>query len=320
MAAFLACVGFASCSQDELADNRQGTPLPAGQYPLELTVGELEAVATPAQPATRGTFFEGDWDGVQSVMVQDGENVPKAYHITAKGDNKTATLSSDDPFWWTNVIETKTVTAWHPAKYPDDESINFANRIPVQGDKWSVPADQSMEDFDVSAYDFIYAYEEIPFANHEDARLEFRHLLSKVVVNLEKSEYLSANSNDVSVSLINCALSGTFKYSGEDLSLRSGYQDKRITMRKVATNDDAFASYDALVFPQGVSDRNINVLVQVGTTSYTWHVQMEDNMFYGGICYTFNITVDAKVLNVTVEESIGWNPDGATGNGSITLP
>ena len=254
-------------------------------------------------------------------MVQDGENAPKAYDVTATGDKKTATLSSDDPFWWTNVIETKTVAAWHPARHPDDESINFENRIPVEKDKWSVPADQSIEGFDGSAYDFIYAYKEIPFANHEDARLEFRHLLSKVVVNLEKSEYLSANSNDVSVSLINCALSGIFIRSGEDLVLESSTsQYESITMRKVATNDDAFASYDALVFPQGVFGRNINVLVQVGTTSYTWYVQMEDKMFYSGICYTFNITVDAKGLNVSVEKSIGWDFNGASGDGSVVLP
>ncbi|WP_241217495.1 fimbrillin family protein [Bacteroides gallinarum] len=46
----IAALTLASCSQDEFADNGQNTPLPVGQYPLELTADGLQAVATPAQP------------------------------------------------------------------------------------------------------------------------------------------------------------------------------------------------------------------------------------------------------------------------------
>ena len=41
-------------------------------------------------------------------------------------------------------------------------------------------------------------------------------------------------------------------------------------------------------------------------------------LFLGGYVYTFNITVDAKGLDVQVSESIDWG-NGGTGSGSITL-
>ncbi len=45
---------FAACSQDE--GLRQDTLLPEGKYPLVLTAGGLDVVATPAGANTRATY------------------------------------------------------------------------------------------------------------------------------------------------------------------------------------------------------------------------------------------------------------------------
>lgn len=321
MAAFLACVGFASCSQDELTE--QGTPLPVGQYPLELTAGGLQAVAAPSPASTRGTV-EGNWEGVQSVMVLDATspNPPKAYQVTANGNTSSAILTSDDPFWWTSTDELKIVEAWHPARHPDDPTINFENRAPQANDRWSVPADQSSKDFDANAYDFIYPESELIWFNErKNASLKFQHLLTKVVVNLMPSSYLSANSQDISVSLVNCALSGIFYNAYGTLLLGTeDKQDKTLTMRRIAPNAQASPSFDALVIPQSVQTTNMAVLIKVGAVSYTWPVQIEYGLFKPGWCYTFNITVKEHGLDVKVDNSIGWDSNGASGSGSITFP
>lgn len=59
-------MAFASCTQDELADGGQGTPLPPGEYPLTLTASSIgETVATPA---TRSTV-DNEWNN-ETVYVQ----------------------------------------------------------------------------------------------------------------------------------------------------------------------------------------------------------------------------------------------------------
>ena len=329
MAAFLACVGFASCSQDELADNRQGTPLPAGQYPLELTVGELEVVATPAQPATRGTFFEGDWDGVTGVRVRVNDKEEKEYSVTPLADKKTAGLAPAEPlglddnlFWWNNTTDVKTITAWTPSEYVLDKTIEF-------------PTVWKREDF--AKYDIIGVRQTIYFENR-NTPLEFQHMMTKFVINLRKTPYLE-NAENVKVQL-----NGIWKYgtmyinSYHDLfEIRCGTGGNDVYITPYPLPEDEyeevnfggeqpekpFASYMALVPPlQGAVSPLLTVEVdgtkyQLLQNSFTDEQIVE---YRAGQVYTFNVTVKENGLNVSVEENIGWDPDGASGDGSVVLP
>ena len=100
-------LSLAACTQDELADDNR---LPEGEYPLVIRATGLQAVATPASRAT----VDGDWQGVQTVALKMGDAV-KEYTVTATDADgyKSATLTSEDPHYWTsrNPI---TVTAWWP--------------------------------------------------------------------------------------------------------------------------------------------------------------------------------------------------------------
>ena len=73
----------------------------------------------PAATATAGTRapVDGDWEGVSLVGVLIGGTV-KAYNVTpSTSDNTGATLTSDDPHYWTNH-DNITVTAWWPYTGP----------------------------------------------------------------------------------------------------------------------------------------------------------------------------------------------------------
>ena len=96
-----------ACTQDEagfLPEGTEGTP-------IVFTATGLNPVAK----ATVGTRApaDGNWDGVQSVAVlMDG--TVKAYDVTPSTvDNTSATLTSTDPYYWTNHKDI-TVTAWWP--------------------------------------------------------------------------------------------------------------------------------------------------------------------------------------------------------------
>ena len=106
-AAIALLLGIAACTQDEagfLQEGAEGTP-------IVFTATGLNPAAT-AIANTRSTV-DGDWEGVQSVAVlMDG--TVKAYDVTPSTvDNTSATLTSTDPYYWTNHNNI-TVTAWWP--------------------------------------------------------------------------------------------------------------------------------------------------------------------------------------------------------------
>lgn len=106
-AAIALLLGLAACTQDEagfLPEGAEGTP-------IVFTATGLN----PAATATAGTRapVDGNWTGVQSVAVlMDG--TVKTYNVTPSTvDNTSATLTSTDPYYWTNHNDI-TVTAWWP--------------------------------------------------------------------------------------------------------------------------------------------------------------------------------------------------------------
>ena len=106
-AAIALLLGLAACTQDEagfLPEGAEGTP-------IVFTATGLNPAAT-AIAGTRAPV-DGNWTGVQSVAVlMDG--TVKAYDVTlTTADPTSATLTSTDPYYWTNHKDI-TVTAWWP--------------------------------------------------------------------------------------------------------------------------------------------------------------------------------------------------------------
>ena len=106
-AALALLFALAACTQDEagfLSEGAEGTP-------IVFTATGLN----PAATATVGTRapVDGNWEGVQSVAVMmDG--MVKTYNVTpSTADPTSATLTSTDPYYWTNHNDI-TVTAWWP--------------------------------------------------------------------------------------------------------------------------------------------------------------------------------------------------------------
>ena len=150
---------LAACSKDD-----NGQPLPDGQYPMTFT-----AAGIALNVETRATT-DNNWQGVQTVAVLvDGEMKPYTVQADATDGYATATLTSDDPFYWQNTAPIQ-VSAWWP--YTDGSTDMPA--VVVQ-------ADQSEED-DFHKSDYICALDQtVEFGGTQD--LQFTHRTAKVVVN-----------------------------------------------------------------------------------------------------------------------------------------
>ena len=308
-----AALVLAACSQDEPA----GDTLPGGKRPLVINASGLQSIATPQ---TRGTL-EGNWDGVETVGVRvEIPSLPlKKYKVEAEAAGSgNAHLSPAEPlgagdmaFWWTSTTETKTVTAWCP--YGD-------GYIPAW---WTIPEKQTAEN--MQAADLLFARKEgMTLQDCETGTFEFRHMLSKVRINLKASEYLQSAAK-VDVRLLDqytMASISTATLTLQGLSTR----DKDITPYQLETPEPGcYASYEALVIPLTDNDKNeIDELISITVdddAQYIYHLPDDYNnaLFLGGYVYTFNITVDAKGLEVSVAQSTDWNK-GTDGSGFVALP
>ena len=113
-------LSLAACTQDEagfLPEGAEGTP-------IVFTATGLNPAAT-AIASTRAPA-DGNWTGVQSVAVMMDGTV-KTYNVTPSTvDLTSATLTSTDPYYWTNHNNI-TVTAWWP--YTAGETIPPAVKV-----------------------------------------------------------------------------------------------------------------------------------------------------------------------------------------------
>ena len=320
---------LASCSQEEFADNGQGTLLPYGKYPLELTATIGKAVATPA---TRGTIAHGTFPDygfsalyrVASSIDYPEENEIDWYygrlHSSTYEINEDGTVEPDPdfyrPFYWRRTDEKIYIYAYSWANIPDERNT-YPHTV----------SDDQREEKKFNFSDYLFAYEALTF--YGSHTLHFRHLTSKVTINLMRSDYLDEQDpDDVSVTLDTKGeqwyVEGNFKgtkpkeialFEAEGLK-----QSAIIPYKNPNPADGVYATYEAVVIPQTITGTDKTIQIKVGETTYSYTVECSKGQYTSGEEWIYNITVDAKGLDVTVGESISWGTGGASGSGSVELP
>lgn len=327
--ALLACAGFASCTQDELAE--KDTSLPAGKYPLELTASIGEAIAAPA---TRGTVHDTRPYNTKfllhyasSIEYPDEGNISwwvpmrRICNIDANGTvNITDARGDDATPYWENSKETIYIyTGTNPLDYGNGRS------------SWTVEADQSDEG-KLNQSDYLVAYEAFAFQKDYTYTLRFRHLTSKITVNLKQSDYLKAQDpDDVKVTLATnneqWYIEGGFEGQPKEITM-VGEGDKSRAQEIIPykapdpTAGDIYATYEAILIPQQITDTGKIIQIKVGDAIYNYTIVCPNEKFSGGEEWIYDITVKENELDVSMDykENISWGTDGATGSGEVELP
>ena len=247
-AALALLLGFTACTQDEagfLPEGAEGTP-------IVFTATGLN----PAATATAGTRapVDGDWEGVQSVAVRIDGTV-KAYDVTpTTADNTSATLTSDDPHYWTNHNNI-TVTAWWP--YTEGETTPPA--VVVRADQ------SSPTDFEGS--DFISA-ENQP-VSYGNPTLRFTHRTARVTVVL----------TDYTEGMASVKLTG--------LSTENG------NPAVIAPYDKGGDTYTALVAPQSVATGTAFITCAFTNGKVFVYKMQSDTHWQAGEEYTYTVSLAA---------------------------
>ena len=258
-----------ACTQDEagfLPEGAEGTP-------IVFTATGLNPVAT----ATVGTRApaDGNWEGVQSVAVlMDG--TVKAYDVTpTTADPTSATLTSTDPYYWTNHNNI-TVTAWWP--YTAGETIPPAVKV---------KANQSAQkDFEGS--DLIVADGQT--VTYGSPTLRFTHRTARVTIVL----------TDYTEGLASVQLTG-LSTEGDNPDIIVPY-------------DKGSNTYTALVAPQSVA-AGTTFITCTFTNGKTFVYKMKNATdWQAGGEYTYTVSLAAaKDLGYTIESNGSYTVTSADG-------
>ena len=231
-AALALLLGLAACTQDEagfLPEGAEGTPIVFNATGLN-----------PAATAIVGTRapVDGNWEGVQSVAVlMDG--TVKAYDVTlTTADPTSATLTSTDPYYWTNHNDI-TVTAWWP--YTAGETTPPAVKV---------KANQSAQkDFEGS--DLIVADGQT--VTYGSPTLRFTHRTARVTIELKPG-------------------TGFTSVDGATVSLVSLSADNG-NPTAIKTYNASGNTYEALTAPQTVATGKPFIRVELGSGIFYFRPQ-----------------------------------------------
>ena len=258
-----------ACTQDEagfLPEGTEGTP-------IVFTATGLN----PAATATAGTRApaDGNWTGVQSVAVlMDG--MVKTYNVTpSTADPTSATLTSTDPYYWTNHNDI-TVTAWWP--YTAGETTPPAVKV---------KANQSAQkDFEGS--DLIVADGQT--VTYGSPTLRFTHRTARVTIVL----------TDYTEGLASVQLTG-LSTEGDNPDIIVPY-------------DKGSNTYTAIVAPQSVA-AGTTFIVCTFTNGKTFVYKMKNATdWQAGGEYTYTVSLAAaKDLGYTIESNGSYTVTSADG-------
>ena len=262
-------LGLAACTQDEagfLPEGAEGTP-------IVFTATGLNPAAT-AIAGTRAPA-DGNWEGVQSVAVlMDG--TVKAYDVTpSTADPTSATLTSTDPYYWTNHNDI-TVTAWWP--YTAGETTPPAVKV---------KANQSTQkDFEGS--DLIVADGQT--VTYGSPTLRFTHRTARVTIVL----------TDYTEGLASVRLTG-LSTEGDNPDIIVPY-------------DKGSNTYTALVAPQSVA-AGTTFITCTFTNGKTFVYKMKNATdWQAGGEYTYTVSLAAaKDLGYTIESNGSYTVYNADG-------
>ena len=268
-AAIALLLGIAACTQDEagfLQEGAEGTP-------IVFTATGLNPAAT-AIANTRSTV-DGDWEGVQSVAVlMDG--TVKAYDVTlTTADPASATLTSTDPYYWTNHKDI-TVTAWWP--YTAGETTPPAVKV---------KANQSTQkDFEGS--DLIVADGQT--VTYGSPTLRFTHRTARVTIVL----------TDYTEGLASVRLTG-LSTEGDNPA-------------EITPYDKGSNTYTAIVAPQSVA-AGTTFITCTFTDGKTFVYKMKNATdWQAGGEYTYTVSLAAaKYLGYTIESDGSYTVTSADG-------
>lgn len=277
-----------------------------GSLLLLLACGKETPDSSPAEirfnlsyPATRATTnaFEADdavslyavqWEGGTQYPLQIGGNFLNNEKLTYNGSNWTPERSlywSDQPcdFY---------------ALYPYQANVDSVEDYP-----FSLSTDQNNGGYEAS--DLLFAKAEHVSRADGPVNMQFKHMMSKMVVNLVKGEQFEGDiPDDVVAHIYNTTTSCTVNWQTGSVEKDIFGTKQTLTMKKFS-NDH----FEAVLIPQNLEKRTPLIELTMGGIAYLLETSLSFRPGYvHTITVTLNTSPDQEQIEISIDPGIeDWN-------------
>ena len=276
---FIAISALASCSKSE---------------PVQTASDEIRLNVTyPATKATDSAFESGDAISLYAVeYAADGSQMPLQVGGNYLNNEKVAFGSG----------------VWTPARalYWSDRPCDFYGIYPYQPDVTSieaypfvVSADQSGDGYEAS--DLLYAYSENVSRSDGSVNLQFHHIMSKLVVKLEKGEKFEGKiPDDVVAHIYNTNVECTANFLTGSVEKNAFGAKSTITMKKLSNE-----LFEAILVPQNLERSTPLIELTMGGIAYLLNYSLS---FRAGYVHTINLKLntspDQEQIEISIDPSV----------------
>ena len=255
------------------------------------------SVEYPADTRATSTYFQPD-DAISLYAVEcaDGRQVP----LQTAG----------------NFINNEKLTyngnTWTPGNslYWSDTACDFYGFYPYQPRfssieyfPFSVSLDQNSGGYDQS--DLMYASAKNVSRADGDVKLKFKHLMTKLVVNVRKGEKFDGDiPDDIVAHVYNTTTSCVVDWAKGSVEKDMFGNKSTITMNKLSNTQ-----FEAIVVPQNIEKKTPLIEITMGGIAYLLEYSLSlKTGFVHTITVTLNTSPDQEMIEISIDPTQGsWN-------------
>ncbi len=249
--------------------------------------GQTRATASAFENGDDVSLYAVEYDGDTRMPLQVGGNYFNNEKLTFDGTSWTGTRSL---YWSGNACD-------FYAFYPYQASIGSIEEYP-----FSVATDQDADDgAGYEASDLLYASASNVSSSAGTVSLNFIHMMSKVIVNIEKGEKFEGEiPDDVVAHIYNTTTSCKVNWTKGSVEKNAFGSKNTITMRKISNSQ-----FEAVLVPQNIERSTPLVELTMSGIAYLLETSLS---FLPGYVHTITVTLntspDQEQIEISIDPSI----------------
>lgn len=253
-------------------------------------------IGFPQTKATSSAFEAGDeislyaveYSGAAQMPLQLGGNYLNNERVAFDG---TVWAGVRNLYWSNNACD-------FYALYPYQQNVNS-----VEGYAFSVSQDQNGDGYEAS--DLLFAKAENVSRTDGEVDLQFKHMMSKCVVNVVKGDQFEGDiPDDIVAHLYNTSVDCKVDWTTGSLEKSAFGLKKTITMKKLSNTQ-----FEAVVVPQNIEYRTPLVELTMGGIAYLLEYSLSFRPGYvHSITVTLNTSPDQEQIEISIDPGINnWD-------------
>lgn len=284
----LAGTCLTACSQEEIVENENLNGKPEMNFTFSMP-GTTKATET--------AFEVGDMVGLYVheayKPLEIGGNTVSNVMLTCEGNSWKPKYKI---FWDDGTYNAR-------AYYPYQTQISSIEDYPfeVRQDQNTPESGNAISGFEAS--DFLCAAKDGIVSSSSPVSMQFKHIMSKLTVNLVKGEdYEGELPEHATVKILSTVTASTI-----DLDAGVATKDMYGSSKTITAMQTGRTSYSAIIVPQRIENRVPLIEIIIDGVSFIYESRF---VFKPGVHHTMNVVVDKNANQVLIEiggEVTGWN-------------